>query len=172
MTLEAFTSDVLPLKNKLHRFAVRYLGDAAEAQDVVQDVLIKVWNRREELSEIDNLEAWCMTVTRNLSLDRLKSSKRKNTVQMPEGLDVSEGDKKTPFHSAAAGDMMKQIDHLMNTLPDKQRQVMQLRDIEGFSYKEISDILTLDLNQVKVNLFRARKYIREKLFEMNAYGLQ
>ena len=113
-----------------------------------------------------------MTVTRNMSLDRIKSSTRKKTVQMPEGLDVSEGVSKTPYHSTAAGDLMKKIDGLMESLPDKQRQVMQLRDIEGFSYKEISDILALDLNQVKVNLFRARKYIREKLFELNAYGLQ
>jgi RNA polymerase sigma-70 factor (ECF subfamily) len=172
MTLETFTTDVLPLKNKLHRFATRFLGDEVEAQDVVQEVLIKVWNRREDVNKVENLEAWCMTVTRNLSLDKLKSSKRKNTVQMPEGLDVSEGDKRTPYHSAATGDMMKNIDGLMNALPEKQRQVMQLRDIEGFSYKEISDILILDLNQVKVNLFRARKFIREKLFEMNAYGLR
>ncbi len=172
MTLEEFTNEVLPLKNKLHRFAVRFLGDDMEAQDVVQEVLIKVWHRREELDRVDNMEAWCMTVTRNLSLDKLKSTKRKNTVQMPDGLDVSEDHKRTPFHSTAAGDMMNNIDKLMISLPEKQRQVMQLRDIEGFSYKEISEILTLDLNQVKVNLFRARKFIREKLFEMNAYGLQ
>lgn len=172
MTLEMFTSQVLPLKNKLHRFATRFLGDEVEAQDVVQEVLIKVWHRREELDNVENLEAWCMTVTRNLSLDKVKSSKRKNTVQMPEGLDVSEDNRRTPYHSTAAGDMMNKINRLMNTLPEKQRQIMQLRDIEGFSYKEISDILTLDLNQVKVNLFRARKYIREKLFELNAYGLQ
>lgn len=172
MTLETFTSDILPLKNKLHRFATRYLGNEVEAQDVVQDVMIKVWNRREDIEHLENLEAWCMTVTRNLSLDRLKSSKRKNTVQMPEGLDVTDGDRHTPYHNVASGDMMKNIDGLMNTLPEKQRQVMQLRDIEGFSYKEISDILVIDLNQVKVNLFRARKFIREKLFEMNAYGLR
>jgi RNA polymerase sigma factor (sigma-70 family) len=172
MTLETFTSDILPLKNKLHRFATRYLGDEVEAQDVVQDVMIKVWNRREDIEHLENVEAWCMTVTRNLSLDRLKSSKRKNTVQMPEGLEVTEGDRHTPYHNAASGDLMKNIDGLMNSLPEKQRQVMHLRDIEGFSYKEISDILVIDLNQVKVNLFRARKFIREKLFEMNAYGLR
>ncbi len=171
MTLEEFSSEVLPLKNKLFRFATRFLGDEMEAQDVVQEVLIKVWRRGNELGKVENIEAWCMTVTRNLSLDKLKSTKRKNTVQMPEGLDVAE-DNRTPYDSMAAGDLMSKIGGLMNSLPDKQRQVMQLRDIEGFSYKEIGDILAIDLNQVKVNLFRARKYIREKLFEMNAYGLQ
>lgn len=171
MTLEMYTSEVLPLKNKLFRFAARYLGDEMEAQDVVQEVLIKVWHRRDQLDGVENLEAWCMTATRNLSLDKLKSTKRKNTVQMPEGLDVKE-ESQTPYHRTAADDMMSKIERLMETLPDKQRQIMHLRDIEGFSYKEIGDILAVDLNQVKVNLFRARKYIREKLFEMNAYGLQ
>ena len=66
---------------------------------------------------------------------------------------------------------MKQIHQFISALPDKQKLVIQLRDIEGFSYKEISDALQLNLNQVKVNLFRARKAVRENLININAYGL-
>ena len=66
---------------------------------------------------------------------------------------------------------MRQIHQFIGALPNKQKLVIQLRDIEGLSYKEISDALEIDLNQVKVNLFRARKAVRENLININAYGL-
>ena len=67
MNLEAFQTRVLPAKNKLFRFAFRLLGSSEEAKDVVQEVLIKVWNGREQMAEVQNLEAWCMRITKNLS---------------------------------------------------------------------------------------------------------
>ena len=76
-----------------------------------------------------------------------------------------------PYQEIEKKDTMTEISKLMSSLPEKQRQVMQLRDIEGYSYKEITDILEIDMNQVKVNLFRARKEIKEKLLNINAYGL-
>ena len=67
-----FTQRIAPMQNKLFRFALRFVADAAEAEDIVQEALIKVWNRRNELDQYRNLEAWCMTVTKNLALDKLK----------------------------------------------------------------------------------------------------
>ena len=66
---------------------------------------------------------------------------------------------------------MQRINQLIASLPEKQRQVIHLRDVEGYSYNEICEILELDMNQVKVNLFRARNAVREKLMKINAYGL-
>lgn len=172
MSLEAFKSRVLPVKNKLFRFATRLLGDADEAQDLVQDVLIKVWDRHEEMDRLENMEAWCMRITRNMAFDRLKSAKRKRTEMLSQDMEISQGEGETPYQDLETRDTLEQIGGLMDTLPDKQRQVMELRDVEGFSYKEISDILEIDINQVKVSLFRARKQIREQLMNMNAYGLR
>lgn len=165
-----FESRVLPVKNKLFRFAFRMLGSSEEAKDVVQEVFIKVWNGREQIEEIQNMEAWCMRITRNLSLDKLRSRQRKSTDSMDDAFDVRE-EGLTPHESTEIKESMVRINQLIAALPEKQRQVIHLRDVEGYSYNEICDIMELDMNQVKVNLFRARNAVREKLVKMNAYGL-
>ena len=169
MSLEAFKARVLPTKNKLFRFAFKMLGSEEEAKDIVQEVMIKVWNKRDEMHTYHNMEAWCMRITRNLSLDRLKS-KDYRTIGLAKGFDIKEK-AITPEKSAELKDTMANINMFIASLPEKQKLIIQLRDIEGFSYKEIADILSLDINQVKVNLFRARKSVKENLLNINAYGL-
>lgn len=150
---------------------MRFVSSEAEAQDIVQEVLIKVWNKREQWDEVDNLEAWCMRVTKNLSLDKLKSKHINKTSGLEHDFDVSLDEKSTPYRTTEMKDIMQNIGKLISNLPEKQKQVIQLRDIEGYSYKEISDIMEIDMNQVKVNLFRARKTVRENLLSISAYGL-
>jgi RNA polymerase sigma-70 factor (ECF subfamily) len=170
MNFEMFESRVLPVKNKLFRFAFRLLGSSEEAKDVVQEVFIRVWNGREQMATIDNMEAWCMRITRNLSLDKLRARQRKATDSIEENFDIQQ-DTHTPYDAAENSENMQRINQLIASLPEKQRQVMHLRDIEGYSYNEICEILELDMNQVKVNLFRARNAVREKFIKINAYGL-
>lgn len=170
MNLESFQNRILPAKNKLFRFALRFLGSEEEAKDVVQEVFIRVWNGREQMQEVQNWEAWCMRITKNLSLDRIRSLNRKQTQPLEETFDVRH-DALTPHESTEMRESMNRINQLIGALPEKQRQVIHLRDIEGYSYNEICEILELDMNQVKVNLFRARNAVREKLLKVNAYGL-
>ena len=75
MNLEAFEKRVLPAKNKLFRFALRFLGNEEEAKDIVQEVFIKVWNGRDQMDKVQNWEAWCMRITKNLSLNILKKKR-------------------------------------------------------------------------------------------------
>jgi RNA polymerase sigma factor (sigma-70 family) len=170
MNLESFQSRVLPAKNKLYRFALRFLGDEEEAKDIVQEVFIRVWNGRAQMDEVQNWEAWCMRITKNLSLDRIRTITRKQTQPMEEGYSVKQ-ETLTPHESTEMHESMKRISEFIAALPEKQRQIIHLRDIEGYSYNEICEILELDMNQVKVNLFRARNAVREKLTKINAYGL-
>jgi len=160
----------MPVKNKLFRFALRLLDNAAEAEDVVQDVLIKVWNSRETMNQINNWEAWCMRLTKNLSLDRLRSQHRKVTDSLMTGLEVKQ-EGMSPHEKTEIAESMQQVSELIASLPEKQRQVMHLRDVEGYSYNEICEILEIDMSQVKISLFRARNTVREKLVKINAYGL-
>ncbi|MEM6966906.1 MAG: sigma-70 family RNA polymerase sigma factor [Bacteroidota bacterium] len=169
MDIKQFTSDILPYKNKLYRFALRIVGNAAEAEDVVQEVMIKLWNQREKLHEYSNLEAWCVRMTKNLSIDKTRSKHFKMGI-IPEGFDIST-DHYNPHRVAESQDTMTRIKHLINSLPPKQRDVMQLRDIEGMSYKEIEEQLQIPMNQVKVYLFRARKFIKSQLINSESYGL-
>lgn len=168
----SFKNDVLPLKNKLYRLALRITLNNAEAEDVVQETMIKIWNRREQWNEIESMESFCMTVCRNLSLDRNRKAGNDN-----ESLD--EGGSDTPDLSYASNPEEQAIDNdsvdivkkLINRLPEKQRTVIQLRDMEGKSYKEISKIMEISEEQVKVSLFRARQTIKKKFSETDSYGL-
>ena len=170
MSLEAFKERVLPAKDKLYRFALKLVHNHDEAMDIVQDVLLKVWDDRGRMSEVNNMEAWCMRMVRNLSYDRLKSSYVKKTDSMPETFDIAT-ESSTPETKTEIDDAMTRIHAFIEELPEKQKQVIHLRDVEGFSYKEIGDILEIDVNQVKVSLFRARKAVKEKFITINTYGL-
>src|SRR5882757_10727675 len=91
MNFEMFESRVLPVKNKLFRFAFRLLGSSEEAKDVVQEVFIKIWNGRDQMEQIQNMEAWCMRITKNLSLDRLRQQQRRPTDDLEKGFHVQHG---------------------------------------------------------------------------------
>jgi RNA polymerase sigma factor (sigma-70 family) len=170
MNLETFQNRVLPAKNKLFRFALRMLGDEDDAKDIVQEVFIRVWNGRDQMDQIQNMEAWCMRITKNLSLDKLRAVQRKGTQSLENSFNVQHTDK-TPDVKTEMGESMQHVSQFIAALPEKQRQIIHLRDVEGYTYNEICDILEIDMNQVKVNLFRARNAVREKLMKMNAYGL-
>lgn len=159
-----FHTKILPIKDKLYRFALRITGNVTLAEDVVQEVLIKVWDKKEELKQYNNLEAWCMRITKNLSIDKLRS-KHQRTEGFKDGFDLGDT-AATPYDVAASNDMIRHIRKLMQQLPEKQRMVMQLRDIEGMTYQEIVEVMDIPMNQVKVNLFRARSKMQKILKDL------
>ncbi len=165
MTRQEFKSSILPIKNKLFRFSLNILNDVAESEDVVQEVFIKLWNKQGEMDQINNVEAWCMRVTRNLSIDKLRS-KHRRLEPIKEGFDMKD-ETPDPFRQTEGNDLFSKIKNLMRALPDKQRMVMQLRDIEGLSYQEVADALEISLDQVKVNIYRARLAMRKELLKIN-----
>jgi len=169
MTLKEFTYQLVGLKDKLFRFSTRIVGDKELAEDVVQDVVVKMWDNRENRHQYQNLESYCMQMTKNLSIDK-KRSKNYQNLSLDQVVESAE-DKNTPYHQVAQKDTIQHIHQLMAQLSEKQRMVMQLRDIEEMEYNEIATILDISLDQVKVNLFRARKTIREQLLNIESYGL-
>lgn len=164
-----FRTDILPLKNKLYRLALRITLDSAEAEDIVQETMIRVWNKCDTLSELDSVEAFCLTVCRNLAIDRHDKKEAQN-VELQEELH-DRPDHSTPLDDLVQDERMQIVKQLFDQLPVNYREVMQLRDIEGKTYKEISTILGMTEEQVKVNLFRARQRIRDKFKEIENYGL-
>ena len=159
----------MPLKDKLFRLALRITFDRAEAEDVVQDTMIRVWNKREEWTQFGSIEPYCLTVAKNLAIDRSQKKEAQNVELTPEMEEESEiyG----PYDQLVNNERMSIIHRLINELPEKQRLIMQLRDIEGESYKEIAKILNLTEEQVKVNLFRARQKVKQRYLEIDEYGL-
>ena len=167
----SFQNDVLPLKNKLFRLALRITLNREEAEDVVQDTMIKVWNARDIWQELDSIEAYSLTIARNLSLDRIKKMDNQNDSleeQTTERLDETSS---TPSERMIQKDKLNIVRNIINELPEKQRSCLQLRDIEGKSYKEIADILSITEDQVKVNIFRARQTVKQRFQQFDSYGL-
>ena len=165
----SFRDDILPLKDKLFRLALRITFDRAEAEDVVQDTMIRVWNKREEWTQFGSIEAYCLTVAKNLAIDRSQKKEAQNVELTPEMEEESEIS--GPYDQLVNNERMSIIHRLINELPEKQRLIMQLRDIEGESYKEIAKILNLTEEQEKVNLFRARQKVKQRYLEIDEYGL-
>ena len=133
MNLEAFENRVLPAKNKLFRFALRFLGNEEDAKDIVQEVFIKVWNGRDRMDQVHNWEAWCMRLTKNLSLDRIRALTGKQT-QSLEGTYNIRQETLTPLEATEVNERMQKITLMIAALPEKQRRVIHLRDVEGYSY--------------------------------------
>ena len=162
----SFRNDILPLKDKLYRLALRITLDSAEAEDIVQDTMIRVWNKRDEWAQFNSIEAFCLTVARNLAIDRSQKSEAQNIELTTETQEMSDGS--TPERQLERSEQMDLVRKLIN---EKQRTIIQLRDIEEKSYKEIADVMQLTEDQVKVTLFRARQRIKAKYNEIQSYGL-
>ena len=163
MSVETFKQHILPLKDKLFRFALHLLQDVQEAEDAVADVMAGVWGRRAEWPQWNSIPAYCMTATRNNCLDRLRR-RRIVTVQADAAaqLKTPDGD---PYEKMANKETIARIRQCMEALPPNQQQVVRLREMEGFSYNEIAQVLDMTLEQVKVNLHRGRNAIRKNIQE-------
>ena len=167
----SFRADILPLKNELFRLALRITLDHAEAEDIVQETMIKVWNRREQWDEIESIEAYCLTICRNMALDRQKRADSQNAPlgEEHDRMDRSYG--ADPEEQTIQRDRVRQVRRLIDQLPEKQRSCMQLRDVEGKSYREIADVLGISEQQVKVNIHRGRQTVKKQFIETERYGL-
>lgn len=169
MHSDLFDLTVLPIRNKLFRFAYMLVNSRSEAEDIVQDALMKLWLKRDELANINNVEAWSMTIVKNLAYDRLRKKKGRNIVGIsPE---IIKQDGVASEMTVEIGENLSHVYHCIDSLPERQKQVIHLREIEGHSYKEIGSIMGIDENLVKVTLFRARDNLRKKILKIENYGL-
>jgi RNA polymerase sigma factor (sigma-70 family) len=166
MSLNEFQYQVIPVKDKLYRLALSMMGNVAEAEDVVQEVFIKLWKSRMELPKVNNIEAWSMRITRNMAIDKLRSRQRQ--IDKPQAELPHHTDHVTPHKLAEQNDTFMHIRKLMQRLPEKQQIILQLRDIEGCTYQEITDTLDIPISQVKVYLHRARNKMRELILNSKA----
>ncbi|MDT3386348.1 MAG: sigma-70 family RNA polymerase sigma factor [Bacteroidota bacterium] len=166
----SFRNDILPLKNQLYRLALRITLDSAEAEDIVQETLIKIWNRRDTWPEIENIEAFCFTVCRNLALDTIKRHGNRNESLDELQMDRADGGH-TPSEQTIRHDQIRLVRDIVDSLPEQQRSCIQLRDFEGKTYKDIAQILDISEDQVKVNIFRGRQTIKQRFQEMDSFGV-
>lgn len=169
MTQTRFLSLVGPMQARMFRLAYSFLREREEARDAVQDVLVKLWEKRDELQKVQSAEAWCIRITKNAILDRLKYNGYRRTSDLGRSVEnINVMDTET---AAESKDRLHTIRKIIDRLPERQRLFIHLRDVEGLAYNEIASIMELSLAEVKVGLFRARQAIRENLKNLESYGL-
>ena len=169
MTQTEFLNIVMPFKDKVFRLAKRLLVSTEEAEDATQEVLIKLWNNQSKFEEFKNVEAFSMTMTKNFCLDKLKSKQAQNLKIVHSNYQDHNISLQKDIENK---DSLDWVGRIIADLPEKQKMVIQLRDIEQYELDEISDMLDMNNTAVRVALSRARKTIREKLTNTHSYGIK
>lgn len=168
MNQSEFLEIVMPFKDKLYRLAKRLLISSEEAEDATQEVLMKLWSGKKKMASYRNVEAFAMTMTKNFCLDRLKSRQAGNLKLVHSNYtDGSASLQK----EVEVRDSLGWVEKIMDELPEQQRMILQLRDVEAYEYKEIEKLMDMNPTAVRVALSRARKAVREKLLETHRHGI-
>lgn len=168
MKQKQFLDLILPFQDRLYRVAKRLLISSEEAEDAVQEVILKLWNIRQQIDEYRSVEAYALTMMKNHCLDRLKSKQAGNLKIEHTNYATSENVER----SIEANDGVALVFKLMDNLPFKQKVILQLRDVEQLEFAEIAEIMETNETTVRVTLSRARKTIREELTKKYDYGIK
>ncbi len=155
-----FEAHIWPLKNKLYRMAYLWVKDKEVAEDILQSVFEKAWQKEKQLQEMDNPTGWVVKSLKNESLQHFRTSKRMESLGENE---YAAEEAEDPDR----GSEIKLVMQFLDSLPEKHREIFQLREMEGLTYEEIAMYLEIPMEQVKVNLFRARKSLRSFLLQVH-----
>lgn len=163
MELEKFKSDVVPLRNKLQNVAKNMLANEVDAEDAVQETFLRLWNQRSQLSNHPNVGGFAMQTLKNICIDRLRAERHNVSL---DGISIA-GNSITPYTFTEQQDSVLNIRNIIDSLPETQRQIITLRDVDGYELGEIAAIIGSEESTVRVNLSRARKAVRDKFLSMN-----
>jgi len=167
MDIQEFKNKVLPAKHKLYRLANFMLQNKEEAEDILQDVFLKLWTNKHKLHAYNSIEAFAMSITKNLCLDKIKANKGKQQVDV-QHLEI-DSQEANPYQRFELADSISKVQKLLTALPNQQKLILHLRDVEGCSYEEIEQITKLSINNIRVILSRARKNVRDGYLKMENY---
>jgi len=169
MTESEFLTIVLPFKDKVFRLAKRLLVSHEEAEDATQEILLKLWNKKELIKDYKNVEAFSMTMTKNFCLDKLKSKHAQNLKIVHSNYQDNNVSLQKQIE---LNDSLSWVSKIMEELPEQQKIILQLRDIEQYNFNEISEMLDMNETAIRVALSRGRKTLREKLTKTHSYGIR
>lgn len=167
MEIEDFNRKFLPSGDKLYRFALTLLQNKEDAKDALQEVFLKLWSHRGQLDQIENHESYAMKIMKNLCLDRLKFFKNKRMIDVEERQIAA--DNFSPFTMVSFNNLKDLMLKLFSVLPEQQRIVIHMRDIEHCSFEEIQEVTGLTVNAIRVNLSRARQSVRSSYMKIKSY---
>ncbi len=156
---------LMSVKTKLFRVALTMLKNEEEAKDVVQDAYMKIWS--DNIENLKTPEAFAMQIVKNLCIDRIRVNKRRPMVDVETQPEMHENF--TPFQSVSFNNLKDLMIRLFDTLPEQQRLVIHLRDIDHMDFEEIQEITGLTINNIRVMLSRARQSVRSNYQKIKNY---
>lgn len=169
MELETFKKTVVPLREKLLAYTCKLAGDQVEAEDIVQEVFLKLWSIRNKLDEYQSVEALAVKIAKNKVLDEF----RRHTNDRLETENTNHFFTTTnPGQLVEEKETVEYIRVFIKALPTLQQTIIQMKDVEGYELSEIAEITGTQIEAVRVNLSRARKKIREQLIRINNINLK
>jgi RNA polymerase sigma factor (sigma-70 family) len=161
MTRLEFNNEVLKLSRSLYLVAYRFLKRQDEAEDAVQEVFLKLWNKREELNKYNSIEALAVTTTKNYCIDKLMKTRIINIESHENHLNLGTSDP-SPDETMERNEVTEILNNIIESLPGMYRDVITMREIDSLPYEEIARLTGQNINTLRVNLSRARKMIRDK----------
>lgn len=166
MNSTEFKHKVLSLSNRIFPMAARMLQDEEEAQDAVQEIMIKLWNHRKQLGDHPNVSGFIFLTARNHCFDLLRKRNIDEANQAYQKLiaDVYEDQGINDFK-----ELSEIVYQIINVLPENQRDIILMRDLDGFEFEEIVEVTNLKIEHIRVLLSRARKYVRVELEKIYNY---
>ena len=169
MTPEEFRKEILPEGRRLYALAYRYLNNREEAEDVVQEVMMKLWSGRNEKSRYASPAAWCTTVTRNCCIDLLRKRKRLRLEPLVEADGWADGQ---PVHEATGDEREAAgvLTAIVSRMKEPGRSAIILRDMEGYSYEEAAEAMGTNVAALRTMISRGRKHVREEMNRIYNYG--
>lgn len=169
MNQKDFINTVTPFKDRVFRIAKRLLVSTEEAEDATQEVMVRLWNNRKKLNKYSSVEALAVTITKNYCLDQLKS-KRATEMRIVHS---NYSDSQAGVHKQAEDkDSWNWVEKIMDDLPEQQKLIIQMRDVEQYDFEEIAKVMDMNETAVRVALSRARKTIRQELIKKHSYGVK
>ena len=168
MNQKEFITIINPFKDKLFRMAKRLLVSTEEAEDATQEVLVKLWTKSDRLNDLRSVEAMAMTMTKNYCLDQLKSKRASNLTLVHSNYTDREASLQQKVEDR---DSMSWVEKIIDELPEQQKLIIQMRDIEQYEFEEIAKIMDMNETAIRVALSRARKTIREFMTNTHNYGI-
>lgn len=168
MKQQAFLNIIDPVKDKMYRLALRLLTSKEAAEDATQEVILKLWDRKEKIKDYANVEAFAMTVTKNYCLDQLKLKHNSHLKIVHQNYDSGSI---SAQRALEVKDELSWVEKILKELPEQQQMIFQLRDVEQYEFEEIAKIMDMNHTAIRVALSRARKKIRESLTKKHNYGI-
>jgi RNA polymerase sigma factor (sigma-70 family) len=165
----AFIETINPFKDKVFRLAKRLLTSTEEAEDATQEVLVKLWNKKDDLKKYSSVEALAMTMTKNYCLDQLKSKRAQNLTLVHSNYTDHDPQSDKQLEDSNS---LQWVEKIISQLPEQQRILIQLRDVEQYEFEEIAKMVDMNETAIRVALSRARKKIRESMLNTHQYGIK